>query len=67
MNMSVPSEWQVLASLSTYKTFFDGLYTIVQVLTYAVGNSIKKTDDSFKAVQVQGTAIVDWLNRDKLW
>jgi hypothetical protein len=38
----------------------------VQVLTYAVGNSIKKTDDNFKAVQVQGTAIVDGLNRDKL-
>ena len=38
----------------------------MQVLTYAVGNSIKKTDDNFKAVQVQGTAIVDGLNRDKL-
>ena len=32
--------------------------TIVQVLTYAVGNSIKK-HDSLNAVQVQGTVIVD--------
>jgi hypothetical protein len=30
----------------------------LQVLTYAVGNDIKITDDSLKAVQVQGKVIV---------